>query len=278
MDEIRNGLVKSLINDVTNSGYAGVSAAINTDGNTAIVGVPGHNNDAWTEQSKSLASDGTIGDRFGYSVAISGDGNTIVIGAPTHNSHKGIVHVYIRIGDTWAEQTKLLASDGVDGDCFGISVAISSDGNSIVIGANSDDNENGDGAGSAYIYTHNGGEWVEEAKLLASDGVELDWFGSAVSINSNGNIVIIGAHWHNDGKGAAYIFTRTDSGWVEEAKLAVSDDGWFGSSVSISSDGNTAIVGAHWLSDGKRTDYVFNRRKTTNDIGWFQQFRLLVSN
>ena len=236
MDEIRNGLVKSLINDVTDSGYAGVSAEINTDGNTAIVGVPygdsekginagsayiyTRNGDTWTEQSKLLASDGSIGDRFGYSVAISGDGNTIVIGAPAHNGSKGIVHVYIRIGDTWAEQTKLLASDGVDGD----------------------------------------------------------WFGSAVSINSNGNIVIIGAHWHNDGKGAAYIFTRTDSGWVEEAKLAVSDDDWFGSSVSINSDGDVVIVGTHWRSDGKRTGYVFNRRKTTNDIRWFQQFKLLASN
>ena len=289
MDEIRNELAKSLINDVINSGYVGVTAAINTDGNTAIVGVPGHNNakgiaciftrngDAWIEQAKLLASDGSIGDRFGYSVAFSGNGNIIAIGAPAHNGCKGIVHVYNRSGDVWTEQVKLLASDGAYGDRFGISLAISSDGNTIVIGANSDDNDNGDGAGSAYIFTRTDDGWVEDVKLLASDGDRCDWFGSAVSTNSNGTIVIIGAHWHNDGKGAAYIYNCTTDEWVEEAKLEVSNGHWFGYSVSMNNNGDTAIVGSNSRDDGGWINYAFNRRKTTNDITWLQETKLLTN-
>lgn len=230
------------------------------------------------ELVKLLASDGISDVYFGVSTAISSDGNTAIVGVPGHNTRKGIACIFTRNDGTWIQQAKLLASDGAAYDYFGTSVAISGDGNSVIVGSNGDNNEKGTNAGSAYIFTRTDSGWVEEAKLLASDGYSGDWFGFSVSISSDANTAIVGANWHNDGKGAAYIFTRSDSGWAEEAKLAVSDGDWFGSSVSINSDGDIVIVGTHWRSDGKRTAYVFNRRKTINDIRWFQQFKLLASN
>ena len=179
------------------------------------------------------------------------------------------------------ELVKLLASDGISNVYFGVSTAISSDGNTAIVGVPGHNNRKG----IACIFTRNDGTWIQQAKLLASDGAAYDYFGASVAISGDGNSVIVGSNGDNNEKGtnagSAYIFTRTDSGWAEEAKLLASDGysgDWFGFSVSISSDGDIVIVGTHWRSDGKRTAYVFNRRKTINNTRWFQQFKLLASN
>ncbi len=106
----------------------------------------------------------------------------------------------------WVEEQKLRASDGASYDFFGRSVSIS--GDVAIVGAFRDDDMGLD-SGSAYIYRFNGAEWVEEQKLLASDGAEYDYFGNTVSIS--GGIAIVGAYgtgpfglW----TGSAYIFQR----------------------------------------------------------------------
>ena len=78
----------------------------------------------------------------------------------------------------WLEQDKLLASDGADDDHFGSSVSIS--GDYAIVGAYWDD-DNGDWSGSAYIFKREAGVWIQQAKLLASDGAAWDLFGSPVS-------------------------------------------------------------------------------------------------
>ncbi|GAH13390.1 unnamed protein product, partial [marine sediment metagenome] len=108
----------------------------------------------------------------------------------------------------------MLPSDGSAGDIFGRSVSI--DGDYVVIGANLDD-DNGKDSGAAYIFKRSGSTWIQEAKLLASDGRASDRFGFSVSIN--GTTAIIGADL-NDNKGensgAAYIFRLSGSRWVQE--------------------------------------------------------------
>jgi hypothetical protein len=144
------------------------------------------------------------------------------------------------------EQTKLLASDGYIGEYFGWSVSVS--GDNIIVGALYDTNENGAGAGSAYVFHYNGSDWVQEVKLLASDGGTHDWFGSSVSLS--GEYALVGAYADDedgDDVGSAYIFHYDGSNWLEQTKLLASDGSpsdQLGTSVSLSED--HAVAGAYW--------------------------------
>jgi hypothetical protein len=111
--------------------------------------------DPFVEQAKLTASDGAAGDRFGIAVAISGD--TVVVGAnfdDSPNVDQGSAYVFVKPGGGWTgaltESEKLTASDGAAGDDFGFSVAIS--GDTLVVGADSDDILLNAGQGSAYVF------------------------------------------------------------------------------------------------------------------------------
>ena len=154
---------------------------------------------AQISEFKITASDGAADDYFGNSVSISGD--YAVVGAPNdddNGSFSGSAFVFSRSGTTWAEQSKLLASDGAAFDDFGVSVSIS--GDYTVVGA-SEDVDNGVLSGSAYLFIRSGTSWVEEAKLLASDGAADDVFGISVSVS--GDNAIVGARSGN----AAYVYS-----------------------------------------------------------------------
>ena len=106
----------------------------------------------------------------------------------------------------------------------------------------------------------------EDFKLLASDGASDDDFGKSVAISSDGMTALVGAHGDDDNgynSGSAYVYRLVKGVW-QEAKLLASDgssDDDFGKSVSISSDGTTAIVGAHGDDDnGSRSGsaYIFD--------------------
>jgi len=115
------------------------------------------------------------------------------------------------------EVATLLASDGAEQDRLGISVSIS--GDTAVIGAYWDD-DNGDDSGSAYVFIRNDGVWTQQAKLLPDDGERLDEFGASVSLS--GDTVVIGARLDDDNdnaSGSAYVFTRNEGVWTQQAKL-----------------------------------------------------------
>ena len=110
----------------------------------------------------------------------------------------------------FAEQAKLVASDGASHDAFGWSVSISDD--TAVIGAWGDA-DNGSDSGSAYVYERQGdGSWLETAKLTAADGASGDWFGYSVAIAVD--VAVIGARRddHNSGSdsGSAYGYARCE--------------------------------------------------------------------
>jgi len=226
------------------------------------------NND-WIEQEKLISSDGAEEDHFGNSVSIYGDYAIIgAIGDSNSNGvHTGSAYIFRNLGSSWDEEDKLIASDVQDYNNFGISVSIY--GDYAVIGADFNDNVNGEMAGCAYIYKRNGASWNEEAKLIASDGSYLNQFGFAASIFEN--YILIGAPNGNLGKGAAYIFKRNGTIWEEEAILSASDGETsdnFGNSVSI--HGDYALVGASGDDDEKGSAYVFKRDGTI----WTEQTKL----
>jgi len=171
---------------------------------------------------------------------------------------------WLRSGNT--NPLKVTAQDGNTGDWFGFSVSVDAD---YAIVAAPIDN---DSTGAVYIFEYNDGNWTQQARLTASDGVAGDYFGSSVSISANH--AIVGAIGDNGYTGSAYIFEGNDGTWTQQAKLTASDDDagdFFGQSVSIS--GDCAIVGA-WLNDTAGTDtgsaYIFYRHEGgTNN--WGQQ-------
>ncbi|HUU85723.1 MAG TPA: FG-GAP repeat protein [Phycisphaerae bacterium] len=239
--------------------HFGKSVAVS--GDTIVIGVPFDDDKGtdcgaayvyhydgwgWVQQAKLRASDGAIDDLFGYIYSVAISGNTIVVGAQSDDDHgpaSGSAYVFRYDGNAWVEQAKLTASDGAARDAFGFSVAVS--GDIVVIGADRND-DNGPDSGSAYVFRYNASSWVEEAKLLASDGGPGHKFGYCVPIS--GNTVVIGAYLDDDkgaGSGSAYLYRFDGFSWVEEAKLLASDgaaDDWFGYSVAVS--GDTAVIGA----------------------------------
>lgn len=165
-------------------------------------------------------------------------------------------------------ENKLTATDGGFAHYFGGSVCIN--GDTAIVGASSSDG-NEQLSGSAYIFVRNNDQWIEQAKLIASDGEHGDKFGVSVSIS--GDTAIVGANGDN----SAYIFVRNNGVWSEEAKLTASDRGnraEFGISVSIS--GDTAIVGAYWdgqLGSDSGSAYIFIR----NNGEWNEEAKLTAS-
>ncbi len=223
---------------------------------------------AWNQQAKLLASDGATSDLFGWSVAVSGE--TAVIGAINNDSNgngvpSGAAYVFNRdSSNNWNQQIKLFSEDSSD---FGYSVSIS--GDTITIGSPHDNSLIS--YGSAYVFIRDSfGTWSQQAKLLASDGADYDYFGYSVSIS--GDIAVIGAMYDDDNgssSGSAYVFVRDSFGaWNQQAKLLPIDGSAsvnFGYSVSI--DGNKALIGN--LADSA---YVFNGN---NDGSWNQSLKLI---
>ena len=288
--------------------YFGWSVSLSADGNTAIAGAylddVGANSTqgsayvytrdgagTWTEQDQLTASDGAASDQYGYSVTLSADGYTAIVGAYSDdvgaNVDQGSAYVYTRDGaGVWTEQDQLTASDGAAGDRFGCSVALSANGNTAIVGAHYDvvtvSNQ-----GSAYVYTRDGaGAWTQQDRLNPGDAANGDQFGWSVALSADGNTALVGAYSDNVGansnQGSAYLFTRDGAGvWTEQDQLTASDgaaNDQLGSFVALSSDGNTALVGAFFDDVGANSNqgsaYVFTR----DGAGvWIQQAQFIAS-
>ena len=189
----------------------------------------------------------------------------------------------------WTQQAKINATDKDDRDFFGRSVAISSDGNTAIVGAYQEDPGGNDyiNAGSAYIFTRDSnGNWTQQAKINATDNEANDFFGWSVAISGDGNTAIVGAPDEDPGgtsyinAGSAYIFTRSNGSWIQQAKIDATDkeaNDFFGWSVAISGDGNTAIVGAYREDPGGNdyvdagSAYIFTRNSNGS---WTQQAKI----
>ncbi len=163
-----------------------------------------------------------------------------------------------------AGQHTLTASDRAAGDLFGWSVSV--DGDVALIGAWGDDDE-GPNSGAAYVYRHDGGCWIQVAKLRPTFHAGAVGFGEEVSIS--GEVAVIGAPMDSGGAGAAYVFEKISVGWSLRRKLTAFDaavnDG-FGSSVAI--DGNFVVVGAGADDDrgnASGSAYIFQRNEGGTD-------------
>ena len=179
----------------------GQSVSISADGNTAIVGGYGDNNNAgavwiytrsggiWTQQGSKLVGTGAVGAAYqGTSVALSADGNTAIVGGYRDNSGAGAVWIYTRSGGAWAQQGSKLVGTGAIGAAHqGTSVSLSADGNTAIVGGSGDSTY----WGAAWVYTRSGGTWSQlGSKLVGTGSVEEPMGGpsqgGAVCISSDG--------------------------------------------------------------------------------------------
>jgi hypothetical protein len=269
----------------------GYSVAIS--GTTVVIGAPLSGNatgsayvfvrteSGWVQQAKLTALDGDDEDQFGTSVAVTGP--LVAIGAKFDDdagSASGSAYIFARGESGWSQQAKLTADDGAAVDLFGVSVSITSDGPTVVVGASRDDDV-GHGSGSVYVFVPTGSgwtEWTQQAKLIADDGSENASFGNSVSVF--GGTVAVGAPADDNSgllSGSAYVFVRTGSSWSQEAKLTPSDGAEgdsFGFSVSVSAD--IVVVGALGDDDSGELSgsaYVF----TPTQHGWLEREKLTAS-
>jgi hypothetical protein len=317
----------------TGTDELGWSVALSGDGNTALIGghtesdrgdYPGaawvftRSEGVWAQQAmlvgdctSSCTGEGTgetgNGD-FGESVALSADGNTALIGAPVDNGSAGAAWIFTRSGGVWTQQGSKLVGDCSSGcanegtgeiglGTFGWKVALSSDGDTALIGAPRDD----EFAGAGWVFTRSGGVWAQQgAKLVgdcerscANEGTgetENGALGNGVALSADGDTALLGGSGDDDNEGAVWVFTRSDDAWSQQGPKLVGDctgncthegtgelDGLFGGAsfggnVALSADGNTALIGAYEDNHNEGAAWVFTR----SDDAWSQQGPKLV--
>jgi hypothetical protein len=269
----------------------GEAVALSADGTTALVGAPGDDVDGtstvgsayvfvrrantWRERTKLTATDGDDGDRFGEAVALSADGETALLGAvddeDPNDIGAGSAYVFEEDDGAWRERTKLAPADGDPEDAFGAAVALADDGETALVAAPVDEDPNGPGAGSAYVFEETDGTWRARTKLTHADGDSGDAFGGAVALSADGTTATAGAPGDADpngsGAGAAYVLDAGDGTWDGVGRLVPADgDGGdaFGGAVALSADGETALLGAAGTdpdgdpdAEGSGAAYVF---------------------
>ena len=267
--------------------WQGLSVSLSADGNTAIVGawqdngsvgaawVYSRSGGVWTQQGSKLVGTGAVGSPHqGYSVSLSADGNTAIVGGYSDNGSVGAAWVYTRSGGVWTQQGSKFVGTGAVGSSYqGYSVSLSADGNTAIVGGYNDNSS----AGAAWVYTRSGGVWTQQgSKLVGTGAGGSAEQGTSVSLSSDGNTAIIGALADNGYAGAAWVYTRSGGVWAQQgsklvgtAAVGIAEQGI---SVSLSADGNTAIVGG--VNDNSSAGAVWEF--TRNGTVWTQQGNKLV--
>jgi len=253
--------------------------------------------DAWVQQAYVKASNAGQSDLFGMNVVLSADGSTMAVSAPWERSagtgiggdqnddslpQAGAVYVFTRSADSWSQQAYVKASNTGrragegelvgDGDQFGLSLALSGDGNTMAVGAPSEDsaasgingdqaNDSAQSAGAVYVFARTGNTWTQQAYVKGSNTEAGDLFGYDVGLSEDGKTLVAAGYDEDgpgrgvnvaqgngvNGSGAIYVFSREDTGWRQDAYLKGSrseGNDALGFSVAISGDGNTIVAGA----------------------------------
>ena len=201
----------------------------------------------------------------GYSVSISADGNTAIVGGIGAYNNVGQVWIYTRSGNIWSLQTTIQYPRGTNTTPpgFGSSVAISADGNKVLIGSPYDSTNN---FGGAFLYSRSGTSWSYTTRLLPLDGIGTSInFGAAVSISADGSTALVAANNDNNGTGAGWIFSNLNGVWYQTSKLTgtgATTSTSLGYSAALSADGNTAILGGYYDNNGQGAAWVFKNNGT----------------
>lgn len=241
-------------------------SAVAIDGDTALIGAPGHDavaidagaavlyrrgEEGWQEQARLRPGELEEGSRFGAAVALTGD--LAVVAAPDGGTG-GVVHLFERRDGAWVSAGRLAPDELVEGDAFGGAVA--TDGSSVVVGARFATIEH-DQQGVAYLFERHDEGWRQTARWSAEDAGRRDAFGYSVAVR--GDLALIGAPRHDaggDDAGAVFAYRRDGDVWTSAGTLAratpdVYDE--FGSALAMNQ--RTVFVGVPYdVLDGAEND------------------------
>ena len=244
-------------NNAAELDYFGRSVALNAAGNVALVGTifslpspPSQNRQIgaayiftgsgsnWVRTARISGNDNSSFDYFGNAVSLNAEGNVALIGAYGKNGFSGAAYIFTGSGNNWNQVAKITGNDALLNKQFGLSVALNAEGNVALVGANIGGFNTA--TGSAYIFTGSGSSWTQVAKI-SGEGDDNYAFGNKVSLNSAGNIALIGA------TRSAYIFVNSGNSWIKKTKITGGETAFnfhFGNNVSLNSSGDIALIGS----------------------------------
>lgn len=266
-----------IIGGIANQGW---SVAISSDGNTIASGGPSDDggigatwvftkiNGIWTQQAKLVGSDNVGASAQGGSnvsslqsgaVSLSSDGNTLAVGGPYDDSNVGAVWIFTRNGNIWSQQTKIVPTGS--NSYFGISTSLSSNGNTLCVGAK------GSYIGNLVVFTRTSGTWTQQQILLG--GTNASELGKSVTISSQGNV--IGGGGNNYTVGCEFLFNYTSSWNLQNILVGTGPKqggiNYNGHAVTISYSGNLLAESYLDFSNAGGVVWVFSRTGTI----WNQQ-------
>jgi hypothetical protein len=249
----------------------GTSVALSSDGSTAILGGPFDNSSTgaawvftrsgsvWTQQQKLAANNAVGSAHEGNSVALSADGSTAIVGGPGDSSNAGAAWVFTRSGSVWTQQQKLVEDFPAEGNLHGNSVALSSDGNTAIVGAPgvacSICSPPAAGLGGTWVYNRSNGVWTQlNNGNFVDTNVPNTMQGLSVAVTSNGITWLTGA----PGVNSAFVqVVGNPFGFQSISGTPAVGNARQGTSVALSSDGSTAILGGPFDNSSTGAAWVF---------------------
>ena len=223
--------------------------------------IPTTSAQCWQQLGPDFNGEGEY-DNAGYSLAISSDGLTIAYGAPQSNFNFGKTKVFTWDGSNWLQKgTDLVGTSLYEQN--GLSIDMSADGNTIIIGSphNSDSLQNG---GAIEVYHWDGNDWLQHGNTIYGTQSGLS-FGKAVDISDDGTTIVCGAPFLSidantwSTLGLARVYRFNSGTWLQVGNdfTGQAEDDWFGSDVSLNSDGNTVAISAEFSAvNGTESGYV----------------------
>ena len=233
---------------LSNNGQILVAGSESNDGNGSSAGharvFQFSSSVGWTQLGTDIDGDAT-GDGLGTSVAISHNGSIIALGAPKNDDNgtdAGQVQVYQYVSGSWTQLGSSLEGES-SGDEFGNSVALSSDGTVLAVGAPYNDGTGSD-AGHVRVFKYSSGSWTQLGSDIDGEFAG-DLSGYSIDLSSDGETLAIGAPLNNSNYGHIRVYDYSNNSWTQvgtdiDGSLT---QGLFGWSLSLSNDGNTFISG-----------------------------------
>jgi|GEM_PF-3051343 len=173
---------------------------------------------------------------------------------------------------TYSQDQEISASDGQLGDYFGYSLALSTHGHMAFVGAPFD-NISASDQGSVYFFLSSSDQWIFQQKLFLNSGTTSDQFGSAIAVSADSSTLLVGVPQPlTNTAGKVCVYTNSDNTWIKQTTLSASNsDGWFGSSLALSEDGNIVAIGAPQYGTAAGLVHIFNRITSNLGTVWIHQ-------
>ena len=257
--------------DAMGAAQQGISVAISGDGNTIASGGfadDGYKGAAWAFArygsgwaqvgEKITGNDYTGAARQGASLALSGNGSRLMMGGYQDNNRQGAVWTFGSDGCVWTQLgPKLVGAGGTSQAWQGYSVSLSADGNTAVVGGNSDNNL----VGAAWVYTYAGSAWAQQARLVGTQAAGAAKQGNSVSLSADASVITVGGSGDDSNKGAVWVYKKNGANWAQQgAKIkgnSAVGSAKQGSTVSVSANGTTAVIGGPSDNTNKGAFWVY---------------------